>query len=246
MGIFSLIGTLKRNEENLQIIKEISGSSAGAILGLFLALNIHIDKILEMCLELDITSMMNINITTFLTSYGFVDIEPVKNKLIEMCNCNPKFKELSKKLYVSAYCLNTNKTEYFSCDTHPDMYVIDAVCMSMSIPVVFESPGYNGYNYIDGCFYEDYPLQPFLDKKDHEITCIKIKTNRNFKSEINSAVDFFECVILGMVSNRNIYTKKIKFLETKLENINIFNFGMSYEEKVKLYTLGYNTHTTKH
>lgn len=124
--------------------------------------------------------------------------------------------------------------------------MIDAVCMSMSIPVIFESLEYNGYNYVDGCFYEDYPLQPFLDKKEHEILCIKIKTNRNFKSQINNLIDFFESVILGVVSNRNVYTKKINFIEAKLDNVNIFDFGMSYEEKVKLYMLGYNTHTTTH
>lgn len=246
MGIFSLIGILKRNEEKIKTIKGISGSSAGAILALFLALNIDIDKILEICLDLDISSMIDVNITTFLTGYGFVEMTEIKNKLIEICGCNPKFGEIDKNIYISAYCLNTNKTEYFSSDTHPDMYMIDAVCMSMSIPVIFESLEYNGYNYVDGCFYEDYPLQPFLDKKEHEILCIKIKTNRNFKSQINNLIDFFESVILGVVSNRNVYTKKINFIEAKLDNVNIFDFGMSYEEKVKLYMLGYNTHTTTH
>jgi NTE family protein len=48
MGIYSMIGTLKALESKLVDVKEISGSSAGAILALFLALGMSIDEILEM------------------------------------------------------------------------------------------------------------------------------------------------------------------------------------------------------
>ena len=47
MGIFALIGTLKAREKELVDVKEISGSSAGAILALFLGVGMSVDEILE-------------------------------------------------------------------------------------------------------------------------------------------------------------------------------------------------------
>jgi len=245
MGIFSLIGALKRIETNIKDVHEISGCSAGAILTLFLALNIPIDDILDICLNLDLSSVINVSISSFLTSYGFVDMTRVKEKIIEVCGCNPTFNDVEKKIYISAYCLNTHKTEYFSRDTHPDMNIIDAVCMSMAIPVIFESIEYNGYNYVDGCTCEEYPLQPFLDKKDYEVTCITVNINKRFKEEIKNPLDFFESIIFSTFGNKNSYTKNIKIIEINLGDTNIFKFDMDYEEKIRLYILG-NNYTTTH
>ena len=45
MGIYSLIGALKARESELVDVKEISGSSAGAILALFLGVGMSVDEI---------------------------------------------------------------------------------------------------------------------------------------------------------------------------------------------------------
>ena len=47
MAIFSLIGGLKAMESDLAGVEEISGSSAGSILALFLAVGMSVDEILE-------------------------------------------------------------------------------------------------------------------------------------------------------------------------------------------------------
>ena len=39
------------------------------------------------------------------------------------------------------------KTEYFSKYTHPDMKVIDALCMSIAVPFIFSSYRYNNMVY---------------------------------------------------------------------------------------------------
>jgi len=142
MGIYAMIGRLKRINKELRDVQEISGASAGSILALFLALGMSVDKILRISLSLDISEFVKVNIALFFNKFGFVDVEPIRKKLIEVCGCNPTFKELKKKIYVAAFCLNSSKTEYFSVDTHPDMKVIDAVCMSIAIPLVFECGKY--------------------------------------------------------------------------------------------------------
>ena len=144
MAIFSLIGCLKARESQLADVEEISGSSAGAILALFLALGMSVDEILEISLDLDIPNFVKIRLGSFFNKFGFVSMSPIRKKLVEVCGCDPTFGELDMKIHISAFCLNTNETEYFSRDTHPDIKVIDAVCMSMAVPLIFACGKYDG------------------------------------------------------------------------------------------------------
>ena len=175
MAIYSLIGSLKARESQLVEVQEISGSSAGSILTLFLALGMSVDEILNISLNTNISNLVKLRLGSFFTKFGFVSMAPIRKKLVEICGCDPTFNELGMKIYISAFCLNTNETEYFSKDTHPDMKVIDAVCMSMAVPFIFACGKYEGKTYVDGGTQEIYPLSPFLDKKPYEITCVKLK-----------------------------------------------------------------------
>jgi len=241
MGIYSLIGSLKALESKLIDVKEISGSSAGSILALLLALGMSVDEILEVSLSLNIPDFVKLRIGSFFNKFGFVDLGPIREKLVEVCGCDPTFSELEMKIYVSAYCLNSSSTEYFSKDTHPDMKVIDAVCMSMAIPLIFACGKYEGKTYIDGGTQEQYPMTPFLGKKPHEVTCIKLKMDRVYQEEINNPRQFVESLIRSSLTNRTEYSKYTNIFEINVGDTNIFDFGMSYEEKVRLYNIGYST-----
>ena len=241
MGIYSLIGSLKALESKLIDVKEISGSSAGSILALLLALGMSVDEILEVSLSLNIPDFVKLRIGSFFNKFGFVDLGPIREKLVEVCGCDPTFDELEMKIYVSAYCLNSSSTEYFSKDTHPDMKVIDAVCMSMAIPLIFACGRYVGKTYIDGGTQEQYPMTPFLGKKPHEVTCIKLKMDRVYQEEINNPRQFVESLIRSTLTNRVEYSEYTKMIEINVADTNIFDFNMPYEDKVKLYNIGYST-----
>lgn len=234
-----MIGTLKAMESNLVDVKEISGSSAGSILALFLALGMSVDEILNISLSLNIPEFVKIRIGSFFNKFGFVDLEPVRNKIVEICGCDPTFEELDMKIYVSAYCLNTSTTEYFSRDTHPTMKVIDAVCMSIAIPLIFACGTYEGRTYVDGGTQESYPMSPFLDKKPHEITCVKLKMDTVFQEEINTPRQFVESIVRSTIVNRREHNKDVHLIEIDIGDTNVFDFSMSYEEKIRLYNVGY-------
>lgn len=239
MGLYAMIGRLKKLNKELHKVEEISGSSAGSILALLLALGMSVDKILRIALSLDISEFVNANITLFFNKFGFIGVDPIRQKLIEICKCDPTFKDLKKKIYVSAFCLNTSKTIYFSRDTHPDMKVIDAVCMSIAIPLVFECGKYDSNTYVDGGVAEEIPLMPFIDKKPHEITCIKIQSVPKYKEDLENPKQFLEAIIRSTLRNRGKYDIKINTHQIDIENINIFDFGLSYEDKVRLYMTGH-------
>ena len=241
MGIYSLIGTLKALEPKLVDVKEISGASAGSILTLMLALGMSVDEILEVSLSLDISKLVKVRIGSFFNKFGFVDMEPIRDTLVTICGSDPTFEELDMKIYVSAYCLNSSSTEYFSRDTHPKMKVIDAVCMSIAVPLLFSCGKYQGRTYVDGGTQEQYPVTPFLDKKPHEITCVKLKMEQTYQDNINNPRQFVESLIRSTLINRVEYKDSSNVIEVNVGDTNIFDFSMSYEDKIRLYNMGYFT-----
>jgi len=241
MGLFSLIGALKMRESQLVNVKEISGSSAGAIITLFLAMGMSVDEILTTTLSINIPSFVKIRLGSFFNKFGFVDMAPIRKKLVEICGSDPTFKEVYMKIYISAFCMNTSETVYFSKDTHPDMNVIDAVCMSMAVPFIFACGKYEGQTYVDGGMKEEFPLTPFFDKKPHEVTCIKIMMNRQYQEDIQTPKQFVETLVRSALSNRVTYDTPIEILEINVEDTDVFDFNMSYEEKIQLFNRGYLT-----
>lgn len=241
MGIFSLIGVLKKHESELSQVEEISGSSAGAIIALFLAMGYDMDKILDVCLDINISDYTKIHLKSFLSNYGFIDIKPIRKKLIQICDGNPTFAELDKKIYISAYCVNTSSTVYFSRDTHPDMHVIDAVCMSMAIPFIFSTAKYQDHTYVDGGTEEMAPMEPFIDKKPHEITCVKVVSEVPYVEKIENPQMFAHTLLLSYLKNRRENIQKgVHIINIDVSNYDIFDFNMTQEEKIKLFFEGYN------
>ena len=103
MGIYSLIGCLKARESKLVDIKEVSGSSAGAILALFLAMGMSMDEILETAISLNISNFVKIKLGSFFTKFGFVDINPIRKKLVDICGSDPTFSEIDMKIYMEMF-----------------------------------------------------------------------------------------------------------------------------------------------
>jgi hypothetical protein len=106
MGVFAIVGSLIKYEAELKNIKEISGASAGAVIGVGLALNIPLPDILDGLLSIDIENLSKFNLRCFMSTYGLIDLKPVRKALVTVYGCDPTFSELHKKLYISSYCLN--------------------------------------------------------------------------------------------------------------------------------------------
>ena len=126
MGYYALLGAIHKLQEShkLQNLKEISGASAGALLGFMYCLyRGNMKQILEKSLDIDIESNTKINLQSFLNNYGFIDFTGIRNILQGLGGENLTMQELftySKiKLHVAAYCVTEGKTVYFSADTHP-------------------------------------------------------------------------------------------------------------------------------
>lgn len=242
MGLFSFIGSLKKHKNKLKNIKEISGSSAGAILGACLALEIPLDDVLGKFLEIDIERLSKYKLRTFFRNYGLVDMEPVRRALVGVFGSDIKFKDLKKKLHISAYNLNRGRTEYFSSDVTPDMCVVDAVCMSMSVPFIAATKQYDGNVYLDGGTKEDVPITPFLGKPYHKVLCFKLRVRERYIDKIDSFNTFITTLLGSVLSLReNIDTERLcKTILVSTGDYNLFKFDMSHDDKLRMFFLGFN------
>ena len=239
MGFYAMLGHLKTIEDRLSNVQEISGASAGSILAVMLALGKSIDEVIDISLKLNISDLVKVNLKCFLHRYGFVDVEAMRDTFAKICGCDPTFSELKKKIYISAFCVNTAKTEYFSVDTHPDMKVLDAMLMSIAIPFVFSAMSFNGNTYVDGGMMESLPMYPFLDKKPYDVYCIELKSRLKYTESIDDMQTFAQTIVRSSLQNRYDYdTSQCTLKTVDVGDMDIFDFGMSYEDKIRMYMKG--------
>ncbi len=226
MGFYALLGSLR--DVDLSHVEEISGASAGAILGFFLATGKSVQEILDATLSLKFESLMQPDLVSLINKFGLVSLEPIKKLLVELGG-DPKFKDLTKKLHVTAFCVDTGTTEYFSRDTVPDGRVVDFVCMSISVPFLFESVKYKDRVYVDGGLVESVPMAPFLSHKESEVLAIRLLYEANHEP-IDSVKSF--AVKLIKSSLRCIEYTGVRCIYTSLD---VFNFSMSLEDRLRLF-----------
>lgn len=233
-GMFTLIGYV---HNIIDSIDEISGSSAGAFIGACIAYGKSADEILDFMFNVDPHEMFQPSVKLFLKEYGFCGYDNIRAKLLEFFDGkNIKFKHLKKKLYVSAFCISTCKMEYFSADTHPNMRVIDAICMSIAIPFVLKPFIYRDNMYIDSGLIETAPCSPFINKEN--VLCVEV-----INSEIpvvNSLFGYCVSIVYALFMNRVKYTCIRDVVRIHITDINLMNIFMSYEDKMKLYLIGRN------
>jgi len=118
MGFYALLGALR--DVDVSCVEEISGASAGALIALFLCVGLTVPQILERTLMLDVESYLSLDLVSLMTKYGLSSFDQVKKLLVKICGCDPTFKDLSIKIHVSTFCVDTGDTVYFSRDTTPN------------------------------------------------------------------------------------------------------------------------------
>jgi predicted acylesterase/phospholipase RssA len=243
MGMFSLIGALHSIKDQLDTIEEISGASAGAIIGLCLSLNKEINEIFDFLFKIDIVKYYKFKIKNFSNNFGFIKLLDSKHLFLDFFGFDPTFKDLKKKLYVAIYNVNYGRNEYLSVDTHPDMSVIDAMFISMSIPFLFTSTQIEGNYYIDGGIYEKIPLTPFFGKKKDDVLGIELDFTTVNNKDIFTFTDFVRCIYSKSIRSCSIEHSHVLFNIIKLkqlDDVSIFDFKMSNDDKLKLFFSGYN------
>ena len=171
---FLFLGALKYliEEEYLNFIHTFVGCSVGSLLSLLVVIEYPIEKITELSFDMELIN--EISLGSLVMNGGFSNSNHIINRLkvilYEKYECMPTFKELykvtGKELCVVAYNLSNHKVEYFNYKTTPDVKCIDAIRLSINMPIVYERVKYNNFIYIDGAMGNPYPIDLYDDGKN--------------------------------------------------------------------------------
>ncbi len=149
-------------------IDTIVGTSAGAIVGTLYAIGMPPLTIFQALLKMDKSSVFRFeNIESFLTSFGLDDGKYFMAHMADLflsIGVDPRItftqvlKRFKKRIIVTGTNTSSHKPEYFCADTAPDMRVLDAVRISMSIPLLFTAVPRPDGLYVDGAVLDNYPI----------------------------------------------------------------------------------------
>jgi predicted acylesterase/phospholipase RssA len=250
---FAFIGALdylnKKKIINIDNIKNWVGTSIGSILAYAVVCGFSITEMENFIIEFDFTKTNpDISIDNIFISHGISDgkrAEFILRSFIQhKFNIDDiTFLELYKLTQKNLLIIGTNFTrareEVFSHNTTPDMSVVTAVRISMSIPVFFTPVLYNNCYYVDGSITNNFPI-----KHCDKYTTIGLYI-RNNNETCNNEITSIVSIIIGCMNiiSDTINHKDINMCDNIVQIDNykheFINFDFTIETKMKLLKLGH-------
>lgn len=171
---FKTLGALQMLKEHgmLSQVSNVIGSSVGTLIGLLYLCDIDESEIKNTFRTAHNTYYNSWNIKRLLLHFTLFDTNHFVSHTLNLVRTKLQHNEiLSFKVFyeqtgvvftVVASNLSTANPEYFNVHTSPDMDIETAICMSCAIPLVFPKITYRDHVYVDGCFFEHFPIGFFL------------------------------------------------------------------------------------
>lgn len=223
---FAHLGILKALNEKGIYPDVISGTSAGALAGIFYADGYSPQESYDIFYQNSIFKFTEVGIP----NKGFLSIEKV-SKILKKHIKAKTFEELEKPLYVAASNLNDGKVEYFSTGS-----IIDKVVASASIPVLFKPQTINNKTFVDGGVFDNLPIEPIKDKCDKLIGSYVNPVGRQDKLEsiLQIAERTFHLTVGSSLSG------KAKLCDLFIEPEELRNYGiLSLSKGQEIFDIGY-------
>jgi len=169
---FAHLGVIKALQERNIYPSAISGTSAGAIAGVFLANGYTVDEIIEILAGKLSRRMFAWNSLRM----GLISF----NKVGEYIKKNLRyhtFEELNIPLYISATSFIDGTQKIFNKGD-----IMEALAASCAIPAIFPAVEINSIPYVDGGLFNNLPIEPFLDQKK-EVICVHVNPIRDLSEK---------------------------------------------------------------
>ena len=238
LGI-SYIGILKYLETKNFHIKTLVGTSIGSIFAFLLNIGYNYDEIYDEIIKLNLNDMKNISILYFIKYYGLDNGKKVTEWLKKLLNKkqineNITLKELydysCQKLIICVTDVINCKPYYISYENEPDLKVIKAIRMSISIPIIYSPIKYKNKYYIDGGMSDNFPLGIFNNQEDKTLgILLSGKPEDKYKHGLYDYI--YKILKISVDCLENYQLKKYK--ET-FKNIVIINCNIKYYMKFNM------------
>jgi len=255
---FAHIGVLQLlHEKNLlKRIDTIVGTSIGAVVGTLYGLGIVPNDIFNAFANINDNALLKYtDLDSFFQSYGIDTGEYFMAYLVDIFlqhNANPLItfknyqKIYGKRLVLTGSNITKHETEYFSTVNTPDMRVLDAIRISISIPFLFSAVKYNNHVYVDGGITDNYPLQycinDFVTRYPHEnpLECVLgCNIESLFPRKIVSIEDFIYNIFACSVKKDRrdtTTTRNTIFIEMEIHST---EFSVTLNKRRNMFEIGY-------
>ena len=231
-----------------QYLNIFVGTSIGSIFAFLLSLNSYIEEIEEFINSLDFNKLFKFNIKNLYCNYGLINGDNIIKILEDFTikknyNVNLTFQELKDKtnntLIINASNITKRQNEIFDYINTPNLEIIKAIRMSISIPLVFTPFEYNNYLYVDGgitnSFMYNYTIKT-LNIKENKIIGVllndEINDNKSFNSYLMNIYYSLYSHMYDEIDMNNIIVITIK-------NCNISTFKINKKDIQNMIDIGY-------
>jgi len=206
----------------------VSGTSMGAIVGVFYAAGFSPKEMLKILVERKFHKMINWH----RPFSGLIDIKQVKKVMAEMIG-NDDFSSLKMPFYCAVTNLNSGLEEVKS-----EGKLFQWVMASSSIPVVFEPQIIDGQTYVDGGLLRNLPAEAIREKCQ---VLIGVHVNHNGpEEEVTGLKSIAERAFrLGIAQNVEDSKRICDFVIEPPEARNYSTFAFHKAEEI--YQVGYDT-----
>lgn len=173
-------------------IKTIVGTSVGALIGSLYIAGFTTDELIYVVENLQTEKFVKIKWDTILSKYGCdsgLKFVYSYKKLLETKGYNADITmydfwlKTGKTLEIMTTQLNPRKNVTISYETYPDMTVVEAVRMSVSIPLIYTPINKNGSFFIDGCIMDAYPMDIHADQINKVIGICLVDNNSGYNCD---------------------------------------------------------------
>ncbi len=220
------LGIIKALEEHGVRFTQISGTSAGAIIGALYASGHDVDSIVKILGEIKSFKLFQ----PALSWKGILNMDVVE-RFLENYLPVDDFSSLNIPLTVTATNLRTGQSEHFNTGK-----LRAVICASSCIPVLFNPVSIDDELYIDGGILNNLPVEPIKKTSDVIIACHSNPVGTNFEAKNAKAV--MERALM-MAITQNVYNRKDQcdiFIEPSgLEPYKVMDLGKSAE----IFEIGY-------
>jgi len=260
--LYSIIKLLNKNNLwDLDNLKTIYGTSAGAITAILLCLNIPWDDLDEYIIKRPWSKILKLDNIIFesFNDKGFLSHELIEELFRPLFGAKQlsmditlgefyKFSNIDLRLFSTH--VNTLTAVELSHISHPDLSVIKAIYMSAAIPYIFKPAIYNNELYIDGgltvqypcekllSFYNDIDLDNILGIYANQLTKTDINIDSNL---INYTISISLNIIAELVShqkNNGLLKHEINMQVPNPSIETIINILESQEKRIEYLKLG--------
>ena len=153
---FAHAGAIKALEEMELRPDVISGVSAGSVIGALYADGYTPDEIIDMFGRLSVSDLAEITVPRS----SFFKITKFRNFLKKVLR-STNFEDLSIPLVITTTDLDNGRCVSFSSGP-----LLDVICASCSIPVLFSPVNIEGVHYVDGGVFRNFPVTPIRSSCD--------------------------------------------------------------------------------